>query len=128
MESEARAGTERYMAPEQVLGEVHRIDGRTDLWAIGVMYYEMLTGSSPFRAKDRQALFDKILSDDPLPVRQKRPELPPIVDHVCCKCMSKSMADRYQSAMDLIEDLSRFRMSLSQACTYRLGRKSFLNR
>ncbi len=102
-----RAGTERYMAPEQVLGEVHRIDGRTDLWAIGVMFYEMLTGSSPFRAKDRQALFDKILSDDPLPVRQKRPELPPIVDHVCCKCMSKSMADRYQSAMDLIEDLSR---------------------
>src|SRR5262249_40205236 len=70
------AGTPTYMAPEQVRGEVHRLDGRTDIWALGVILYRGLTGRMPFAARDRSALFDEILHREPKPPRQIDDSIP----------------------------------------------------
>jgi serine/threonine protein kinase len=64
------AGTPTYMAPEQVRGEAHRLDGRTDVWALGVILYHGSTGRLPFSARDRATLFDEILHREPTPPRQ----------------------------------------------------------
>lgn len=108
-----RAGTFRYMAPEQVLGENHRLDGRTDLWAVGVMFYELVCGRSPFTAHDANQLFKKILAGEVRPLRQRRPDLPPMLEYICTRCLSKCMADRYQSAIELHEELVKFETSFA---------------
>ncbi len=101
------AGTQRYMSPEQVLGEVHRIDGRTDIWAFGVVVFEMLTLQSPFRANDRTSIFSMILKGEIASPRQRRPEIPDSLERLCLKCLSKRMTDRFQSAKQLSEAISK---------------------
>lgn len=100
-----RFGTPRAMAPEQVLGEGHRVDGRTDIWAVGVMIYELAIGRAPFGAKDRQELFDQILTHDPTPLRQFDRTVPKEFQRICTKCLSRRAHDRYESAFDLRDDL-----------------------
>ncbi len=100
------AGTPRYMAPEQVRGETHRLDGRTDLWAIGVILYIGLTGRPPFVSRDRDEVFDEILNRDPKPPRLfAGSDVPRELERICLKCLAKRMGDRYQTAADLVEDL-----------------------
>ena len=99
------AGTPNYMAPEQVRGEAHRLDGRTDIWALGVMLYEGLTGRLPFIAGDRAALFDEILHRDPKPLRQIDDSIPRELERICLRCLCKRMPDRYSSSIDLADDL-----------------------
>ncbi len=99
------AGTPNYMAPEQVRGEAHRLDGRTDIWAIGVILYEGLTGRLPFIACDRAALFDEILHRDPKPPRQIDDSIPRELERICLRCLCKRMPDRYSSSIDLADDL-----------------------
>jgi eukaryotic-like serine/threonine-protein kinase len=100
------AGTPRFMAPEQVRGEIHRLDGRTDLWAIGVILYLGLTGRPPFVSRDRDEIFDEILNRDPKPPRLCiGNEVPRELERICLKCLAKRMGDRYQTAADLVEDL-----------------------
>ena len=100
------AGTPRFMAPEQVRGETHRLDGRTDLWAIGVILYIGLTGRPPFISRDRDEIFDEILNSDPKPPRLcAGSEVPRELERICLKCLAKRMGDRYQTAADLVEDL-----------------------
>ncbi|MCU0721272.1 MAG: serine/threonine-protein kinase [Pirellula sp.] len=99
------AGTRQYMSPEQVLGELHRIDGRTDLWAFGVILYELLTLQSPFRAKKSAAIFSQILKGELPSPRQRRPEIPDRLEQICLKCLSRRMAQRFQSARQLIDEL-----------------------
>ncbi len=101
------AGTQRYMSPEQVLGEVHRIDGRTDIWAFGVVVFEMLTLQSPFRASDRTTVFSMILKGEIASPRQRRPEIPDSLERLCLKCLSKRMTDRFQSAKQLSEAIAK---------------------
>lgn len=101
------AGTQRYMSPEQVLGEVHRIDGRTDIWAFGVVVFEMLTLQSPFRTSDQSSVFSKILKGEIASPRQRRPEIPDSLERLCLKCLSKRMTDRFQSAKQLSETIAK---------------------
>ncbi|QEH39283.1 Serine/threonine-protein kinase PknB (plasmid) [Aquisphaera giovannonii] len=103
------AGSPSYMAPEQVRGEVHRLDGRTDVWAIGVMLYLGLTGRPPFAGRDRDELFEAIRSREPEPPAEARDGVPAELARICLKCLSKRMADRYASALELAEDLRHWR-------------------
>ena len=112
-ESEQRAqagqvsGTPAYMAPEQVRGEAHRLDGRTDLWALGVIFYEMLVGRRPFTGKVVDDLFDEILNRDPKPPRQFDDSIPADLEWICLKCLSKQIGERYTTGMDLVVDLQQ---------------------
>ncbi len=97
-------GTPSTMAPEQVRGETHRLDGRTDIWAIGGMMYELLVGRPPFMADSRDELFEEIQTHDPKPPRQIDRKVPRELERICLKCLSKRRSDRYNTADDLRED------------------------
>ena len=101
------AGTPSYMSPEQILGESHRIDGRTDIFALGVILYELLTGRLPFRSSSRDELFRKILNDAPQPIRQLNPAVSPAIDAICMKALSKDLDGRYTTAYDFAELLQQ---------------------
>ena len=101
------AGTLAYMAPEQLRGESHQLDGRADIWAVGVILYEMLTGRPPFRGRDRQELTEEILTRDPRPPRQINARLGRSVERACLRCLEKRPAQRYPTAADVAEDLRR---------------------
>jgi serine/threonine protein kinase len=94
-------GTPYYMAPEQARGE-SRLDARTDLWAIGVIFYEALSGRRPFVANNYNALLVKILTSHPKPLGALVEDLPPPVALLVDKSMAKLREDRYQSAGELI--------------------------
>lgn len=100
-----KSGTPRYMSPELVRGESHRIDGRSDIWSIGVMLYEMLTGHRPFAGETRAELFDEIKHRDPRPLRQINSDVPVELERICLKCLSKPVSRRYTTATDIAEDL-----------------------
>jgi serine/threonine protein kinase/formylglycine-generating enzyme required for sulfatase activity len=103
-----RSGTVAYMSPEQVRGETHRIDGRSDTWSLGVVLYELLTGHCPFRGTRAQVL-DQIRLNSPRPLRELRPELPVELERICLKCLQRRQADRYTTVADLAEDLRAWR-------------------
>ena len=109
-----RAGSWAYMAPEQVRGEAHRLDGRADLWAIGVMLYECLTGRRPFGGDSIEQLVDEILHREPKPPRQIQPTIPRELEQICLRCLRKSIAERWTSGTELAEALRRFAQSSSR--------------
>jgi len=89
-------GTPAYMAPEQVRGE--DVDGRTDLYAVGVVLYRLLTGKLPFRASTAVAMIQSQLNEQPTPAREMRADLPEWLDGVLMRSLAKRPADRYQTA------------------------------
>jgi serine/threonine protein kinase len=95
------AGTLAYMAPEQVRGGAHRLDGRADIWSLGVILYEMLTGQRPFRGANEADLKEAILFWPPRPPRQMGIELPPALETVLERCCQKAIESRYASAAEL---------------------------
>ena len=99
------SGTPAYMAPEQVAGAAHRIDGRTDIYSLGVVLYEMLCGHLPFRASNTRELLRQVSDDEPQPPRQLRPEIPPELERACLKSLAKRLQDRYTTASDFAGDL-----------------------
>ncbi|HXJ17539.1 MAG TPA: protein kinase [Candidatus Polarisedimenticolia bacterium] len=99
------AGTIPYMAPEQLCGEPG--DARTDLYALGATLYEMATGQLPFFASTVAALVRAILYDPPIPPGRLNPEVPRPLEEIILKCLEKKQESRYQSALDLMADLSR---------------------
>ena len=101
------AGTPSFMAPKQTGGEAHRIDGRTDIYALGVILYIMLTRQLPFQATDMAELFRQIQEDEPQPLRQLNRSIPRELDDICSKAMAKSFSRRYTTADDLAQDLSK---------------------
>ena len=105
------AGTPQYMSPEQVRGETHRLDGRTDVWAIGVMLYIALTRRPPFANAKSVELFDEIQSRDPKPPRQIDAAVHRELERICLRCLSKRMSDRFPTALDLAEELEAWRAS-----------------
>ena len=100
-------GTAAYMSPEQARGEAAGL--RTDLWSLGVTFYEMLTGHRPFESDYEQALVYSILNEDPKPMRDLRSEVPEALERICRRAMAKEPGDRYESAVELIADLESFK-------------------
>lgn len=99
-------GTPAYMSPEQVDGRAH-IDGRSDLYGLGVVLFEMLTGTPPYSAASGMSLAIKHILE-PIPdVLQSRPDLPPAVKQIIDRMMAKDPEDRYQTAAEIIDDLHR---------------------
>jgi serine/threonine protein kinase/formylglycine-generating enzyme required for sulfatase activity len=98
-------GTPAYMSPEQARHEGHRVDGRSDIYSLGVVLYELLTGTRPFRAKDQEELLDCIRNVEVRPLRQLNAEVPKELERICLKMLSKKVSDRYSTAADLSEDL-----------------------
>ena len=96
------SGTPAYMAPEQVAGAAHRIDGRTDIYSLGVVLYQMLCGHLPFRASNTRELLRQVSDDEPQPPRQLRPEIPPELERTCLKSLAKRLQDRYTTASDFM--------------------------
>ena len=107
------SGTPRFMAPEQIRGETHRLDGRCDLWALGVILYLAMTGRMPFRNSSAIELSQEIQFQDPVPPRQINVNVPAELQRICLRLLSKRMTDRYLSAADLVEDLRIWKETLS---------------
>ncbi len=101
------SGSANFMAPEQVRGDVNLIDGRTDLWALGVILYLMLTNELPFQGSMHSLITD-IQKRVPVPPRQLNESIPRELEQICLKCLEKTMGNRYSTAFDLAEDLDRW--------------------
>ena len=100
-----RVGTPAYMSPEQVRGAAHRTDGRTDIFSLGVMFYRMLTGHLPFRAKENAQIYQKILNASPRPIASLAPDVPADIARLCMIAMEKQPEDRFHGAADFAEQL-----------------------
>ena len=112
--SSAVTGTPRYMSPEQWRGEAQ--DGRTDLWALGAIFFELLTGRAPVDSRDVHVIRDRLLSADPLPsVRQLRPDLPVEADELVARALSKEVATRFDTADEFLAALVGLEVVLSRS-------------
>jgi len=102
-------GTLQYMAPEQVEGKP--VDARTDLWALGAILYEMVTGKRPFEGTSAASLIGAILEREPAPIASLQPLTPPSLDRLVKKCLAKHPDDRWDGAHDLADELHWMRES-----------------
>jgi WD40 repeat protein len=100
-------GTPAYMSPEQARGEGHAVDGRADVYSLGVMFYQLLTGELPFRGNTRM-LLHQVLHDEPRPPRKLNDLVPRDLETVCLKAMAKEPNRRYAAAGELGDDLRRW--------------------
>jgi serine/threonine protein kinase len=106
--TQAVMGTPAYMAPEQARGEAKFVGPPADIYALGVMLYESLTGSRPFEGDTAFDLLRKVVEDNPTLPRRKVPGLPRDIELICLKCLAKQKNDRYSSAALLADDLAKF--------------------
>ena len=100
-------GTPSYMSPEQVKGRA--VDGRSDIFSLGVMLYEMITGEKPFPGQNITTVIYKIVNEDPVPPRQIDPSIHPGISAVVMKALAKEPEQRYQSCREMLEELRNYR-------------------
>jgi serine/threonine protein kinase len=115
--SGAALGTPTYMAPEQIAGE-EEIDHRADIYAVGVLGYELLTGRPPFTGDTRQAILGAHLRDVPPPLAVKAPDAPPPLVDLVMRCLEKRREDRWQSTAGMVQMLESFAATWSRPATF----------
>ena len=98
-------GTVAYMSPEQAQGEI--VDHRTDIWSLGVVLYEMITGLSPFKGDYEQAILYSILSEKPIPITSLRTGIPIELERIVFKAIAKKPEERFQHIDEMIVDLKK---------------------
>src|SRR5262249_983671 len=101
-------GTPCYMASEQAGGKIKQIGPATDIYALGAIPYEMLTGRPPFRAETDVDTLMQVISDEPVPPRRLQSGVPRDLETICLKCLRKEPDKRFGSALELAEELHRF--------------------
>lgn len=117
-------GTPAYMSPAQISDE--ELDHRTDLWSCGVVLYEFLTGTNPFKGKNRQETFESILSKAPPPCSSINTEVPESLDRIIAKLLEKDASLGYQTAADLRSDLKRVKREFDSSPSWSGGSSNSL--
>lgn len=98
-------GTPDYMSPEQAGGEIGKIDGRSDIFSLGVVFYQLLTHALPFRGTSLPEIIQKIIAAEVQPPRQRDDRIPKAMEQICLRALSRKRADRYTTALDMWEAL-----------------------
>ncbi len=109
----ATVGTAPYMSPEQARGE--KVDHRSDLWSLGVVLYEMVTGKLPFRGDHEAAVLYSVVNEEPQPVEATVHDASPELIHIIRRALEKDVAERYQSSADMLIDLRRLKKDTSRS-------------
>ncbi|MDD1778892.1 MAG: protein kinase [Candidatus Helarchaeota archaeon] len=119
-------GTVAYMSPEQAMGK--DVDERSDIWSLGVIIYEMLTGKLPFRGEYEQAVLYAVINEEPESISKLRSDIPDELKHIIRKLLTKNPENRYQTAAELLKELQRFNKSIMAPETVSFDVKRFLLR